>query len=145
MEKKSKEHKIKKITWVRIKHGDDLSHKLSDFCLENKIKLGFVSIIGALQKASFSFYDQEEKKYSKSYVNEPVEILSCLGNVSVKEGKPFLHAHLSVADKNGNVFGGHLEEGTIIFACECALFELEGDILERKYDQLTGLSLWDFS
>ncbi len=144
MARKSKQHKIKRLTWVKIGKGEDLLQALSSFCLENNIQLGFISIIGALQKASFSYYQQKEKKFYKNSINEPVEILSCVGNVSRKDGKPFIHAHIAVADKKGNTRGGHLENGTIVFACECALFELEGDLLERKFDELTGLSLWEF-
>ena len=144
MARKSKKHEIKRLTWVNIKYGEDLLKALTNFCLENNIQLGFISVIGALQKVNFSYYQQKEKSYYKNSIEGPVEIISCTGNVSMKDGKPFIHAHLTVADKNGNAFGGHLEEGTVVFACECALFELEGDLLERKYDELTGLSLWEF-
>lgn len=145
MARKSKQHKIKRLIWVKISYGEDLLKAVSDFCLKNNIRLAFISAIGALQKASFSYYLQKEKKYYKNLINKPVEILTCTGNVSVKDGKPFIHAHLTVADRKGNTFGGHLEGGTIVFACEAALFELEGDLLERKFDETTGLSLWDFS
>ena len=142
--KKTKEQKLKKFTWVNIKHGDDLLKSISEYCQENDIKSGFISVIGALQKAKFGYYNQREKKYYENTVDEPVEIVSCLGNISLKNGKSFVHAHISVAKADGNVFGGHLNEGCIVFAAECVIFELTGDLLERKFDDLTGLSLWEF-
>lgn len=142
--KKTKEQKLKKVTWVNIKHGDDLLKSISEYCQENDIKSGFISVIGALQKAKFGDYNQKEKKYYENTVDEPVEIISCLGNISLKNGKSFVHAHISVAKSDGNVFGGHLNEGCIVFAAECVVFELTGDLLERKFDDLTGLSLWEF-
>jgi len=145
MTRKFKQHSIKRLLWLQINYGEDLLKSVSTFCVENNIRLGFISIIGALQKASFSCYQQKEKKYHKNLIDAPTEILSCVGNISIKEGKPFVHVHLTVADEKGNAYGGHLEEGTIVFACECAVFELEGDLLERKFDDLTGLSLWDFA
>jgi len=145
MEERTKQQKINKLTWIDIKYGDDLLKSVSGYCLENDIKIGFISVIGALRKAKFGYYNQKEKKYYENAIEEPVEIISCLGNISIKDGKPFVHAHISVADSKGNVFGGHLNEGCIVFACECAIFKLEGDSLERKFDELTGLSLWDFS
>lgn len=145
MAHKSKQHKIKRVIWVSIKNGEDLLKAVSDFCAENNIQLGFISAIGALQKVNFDYYQQKEKKYYKNSINEPVEIVSCTGNVSMKDGKTFAHIHLVVADKKGNAFGGHLAQGSIVFACECALFELEGDLLERKFDETTGLFLWGFS
>ena len=145
MKRKTKEQRIKRVTWIKVRHGEDLLKALTDYCLENNVQLGFISIIGALQRVNFNYYHQKEKKYYKNSIEEPVEIVSCAGNVSMKEGKPFIHAHLAVADRKGNVFGGHLEEGTIVFAAECVLFELEGDLMERKFDKTTGLFLWDFS
>ncbi len=143
--KKSKRQKIKRVTWIPLKHGDDLLNSVSDFCLQNDIQAGFITAIGALQKAKFGYYDQKERKYQENSMEESVEIISCLGNVSIKDGKPFVHLHISVADDKGNVFGGHLNGGCLVFAAECAIFELAGDKLERKPDKLTGLSLWDFS
>jgi len=144
MAEKAKQQKINKVRWVNIKYGDDLLRAILNYCLKNNIKIGFISAIGALQKVNFGYYNQKEKKYYENSLEKPVEIVSCLGNISIKDGKPFIHAHLSVADDKGNVFGGHLNEGSIVFACECAIFELEGDLLERKFDEITGLSLWDF-
>lgn len=145
MGKKTKQQKISKIIWLEIKHGEDLLKSITDFCIEKNMKSGFISVIGALQKAKFGYYNQQEKKYYENTKDKPVEIISCLGNISVKDGNPFVHAHISVADEKGNVVGGHLKEGCIVFAAECAIFELEGDLMERRFDALTGLSLWDFS
>lgn len=143
--KKSRQQKIKRLVWVHIEHGDDLLKAISGYCIENKIKAGIVSVIGALQKARFGYYNQKEKKYYENSLNEPVEIVTCWGNISIKDGKPFAHAHISVADNKGNVFGGHLNEGCIVFAAECVIFELKGDSLKREFDETTGLFLWDFS
>ncbi|MFH0955765.1 MAG: PPC domain-containing DNA-binding protein [Candidatus Falkowbacteria bacterium] len=141
---KTKKQKINKLVWLEIKNGDDLHGALSNYCLKNKIKAGLIFAVGALKNAKFGFYDQTKKKYLAETVNQPLEILSCLGNVSLKDGKPFVHAHLTVSDKTGRVYGGHLEKGTIIFACECAVIEAGGQLLNRKFDKLTGLNLWDF-
>lgn len=146
MRKKTKEQKINKVNWLKIKHGDDLLEAITQHCLKNRITKGLIIAIGALQKAKFSYYKQKEKRFclKKSFA-KPVEIISCLGNVSLKDGKPFVHAHLALADQQGRVFGGHLTEGCLVFACECAVFELKGDLLERRFDKLTGLFLWDFT
>lgn len=141
----AKQGEIKKYFWVQIKHGDDLLEKITEFCQEKKIENGLVLAIGALQKARLGYYLQQEKRYTEIVVNEPVEIVSCLGNVSLKEGQPFVHAHLSTANKEGKVVGGHMNPGCLVFACECLIIPLEGEPSERVFDPLTGLSLWKFS
>lgn len=142
---KIKKQKINKLIWLEIKHGDDLHGVLTDYCFKNNIKAGMIFAIGALKKVKLGFYDQANKKYLAKKVNKPLEILSCLGNISLKDGQPFIHAHLTVSDKAGRVYGGHLEPGSIIFACECAIMEASGELLNRKFNKLTGLNLWNFS
>jgi len=61
-----------------------------------------------------------------------MEISSCLGNISLKDGEIFVHAHVTLADKEGRVLGGHLAPGTIIFAAECRITELKGESLKTK-------------
>ncbi|UCE28086.1 MAG: DUF296 domain-containing protein, partial [Candidatus Coatesbacteria bacterium] len=65
------------------------------------------------------------------------------GNVSLNEGEPFVHCHLTVADRDGNAFGGHCLPGCEIFVCELAIIELIGDppIREPK-DECGGLAVW---
>jgi len=72
-----------------------------------------------------------------------MEITKLTGNVSLKDGQPMVHAHITLADEQGQAFGGHLAEGTRIFACEVIIEAYAGDIFERTWDETTGLSLWE--
>jgi predicted DNA-binding protein with PD1-like motif len=95
-----------------------------------------------LKSAKLGFYDQHKHEYSEHMLSAPQEIASCVGNISIKEGEPFVHAHVVLGDENGNVKAGHLLEGKV-FAAEIHLFELLGEKIERENDAVTGLSLWD--
>lgn len=139
-----KKQKINKLIWPEIKHGDDLHGVLSDYCLKSNVKAGLIFAVGALKNAKLSFYDQAKKVFLPENIDKPLEILSCLGNISLKNGKPFVHAHLTVSDKTGRVYGGHLEKGSVVFACECAILKTSGQFLNRKFNKLTGLNLWNF-
>lgn len=140
-----KKQTINKLVWPEIKNGDDLHNSLTVYCIKNNVKAGLILAVGALKNAKLSFYDQAKKVFIPQNINKSLEILSCLGNISLKDGKPFVHAHLTVSDKTGRVYGGHLEKGSIIFACECTIVETSGELLNRKFDKLTGLNLWDFN
>ncbi|HNV23772.1 MAG TPA: DUF296 domain-containing protein, partial [Candidatus Omnitrophota bacterium] len=88
-------------------------------------------------------YKQQEQQYVECVsLEKKLEIVSCLGNISLKENKPFVHAHITLADLKGQCYGGHLMPGTIIFAAEYYIKELTGLELQRGLDQETGLSLW---
>jgi predicted DNA-binding protein with PD1-like motif len=54
-----------------------------------------------------------------------------------------VHAHLVLSDEKGKAFGGHLLEGTELFACELMMNEYKNLRIERKYDKLTGLNLME--
>lgn len=127
----------------KLEHDSDLIGELTKICLDNGIKLGRVEAIGAVKKARIGYYDQNEKKYNFIEIDRHLEITSLMGNVSLKDGKPIIHAHITLADKNGNAFGGHLAEGTIVFACEFYLTSFDGPEYNRGYDEVTGLPLWE--
>ncbi|MBN1457525.1 MAG: DNA-binding protein [Sedimentisphaerales bacterium] len=126
----------------KLEHDKDLLGELTKICLDNNIKLGKVEVLGAVKKTRIGYYDQDNKQYSFIEMNEHLEITGLVGNVSLKNGKPIVHAHITLADKDGNAFGGHLAEGTIVFACEFYLTSLDGPEYERGYDKTTGLPLW---
>ena len=129
----------------RFQKDEDLFKSLTDFLENNNIKTGFISGIGALQKAVLGYYNQKEFKYQTIEVDKPVEVVSFTGNVSIKDGHSFPHCHIVVADENGYTKAGHLMEGCRIFAFEFLIISLEGIPLERGFDQSTKLPLWMFS
>ena len=116
---------------------------MSRFAKEKSIGAATFAAIGALKSARLGFYDQGNHKYSEIILSEPQEIASCTGNISTKEDKIFVHAHSTLANRNGKTTGGHLLEGKV-FAGEIHLLELLGKNVVRKYDNVTGLYLWDF-
>ena len=129
---------------LRLPYGEDLLLTLKRFCDENEITQGTLIVIGAVQQATVGYYDQKAREYRANSFNQPMEIVSCSGNISLLEGEPFVHAHIVLADSEGKpVAAGHLMEDTIIFAGEAFVQELIGEPLVRKFDEQTSLSLWE--
>lgn len=132
----------KKIIMGKLSFGCDLLEELTKVANESGVRLGRIEAIGAVQKARIGFYNQNKHKYQFHLFNQPQEIVKLAGNISMKDGKPFVHAHVTLADKAGKSYGGHLAEGTIVFACEFVLEAFEGPEFSRRLDKETGLSLW---
>ncbi|MGA1844326.1 MAG: PPC domain-containing DNA-binding protein [bacterium] len=132
-----------KVFMGKLSHGADLLGELTDICIREGIRLGRIEAFGAVQKAALGFYDQRTRTYQGFALDRPLEITKLIGNVSLKEGKPMVHAHITLADKDGSAYGGHLMPGTIIFACEFVLQVFEGPVFHREYDERTGLPLWN--
>ena len=127
----------------RLETGDDLLEELTKFVQGKEIKAGKISAIGAVEEATISYYDQETKEYGQQKLDESLEIINLEGNISLKDGEPIVHVHVALADEEGHVYGGHLEEGTTVFACEFVIQEYEGEFLERGLHQPTELPLWE--
>lgn len=126
----------------KLGFGCDLLEGLTKVCTEQNITLGRVEAIGAVKSARIGFYNQESRLYEYLSLDCPLEITHLTGNVSLKDGVPFVHAHVTLADREGKCHGGHLVQGTTVFACEFILEAYEGTCLERKPDDETGLYLW---
>ena len=127
---------------VRVKHDSNIINFVTELAKTHGIMIAAFTAIGALKHAKLGFYDQEKHEYLENVLSAPQEIACCAGNVSLKKGEPFVHAHAVLADLNGNTKAGHLLEGRV-FAAEVHLTELLGEKVLRKHDDVTGLSLWD--
>jgi len=127
----------------RLKKGDDLLGALQQICSQQDIKLAEIRGLGAVKHARIGYYDQDGREYTFVDLAQHMELLALIGNVSIKDGKPFVHAHVTFANSQGESFGGHLAEGTEVFACEFIITEyLSNTALERAPDDETGLFLW---
>ena len=129
---------------ARLDHGAEIISQISDIARDAKIEVGVFGVIGALSQAELSYYDQDSLQYGRILIEKPVELVSCSGNISEKDDRPFVHAHAVLAGQEGTVRGGHLSSGTI-FAAELHCQELLGLPLKRDHDSITGLNLWNKS
>ena len=127
---------------VRVEHDADLIMSITSIARRNSIKAATFTAIGALKNAKIGFYDQDNHEYKETTLSTPQEIASCIGNISIKDEVPFVHAHAVLADKKDRVKAGHLLEGRV-FAAEVHITEFSESKLTRKNDAETGLSLWD--
>ena len=126
----------------RLEKGSDLVAEIERFCTERSIVAAWVSAIGAVERARFAYYEQDAHRYSELESDTHHEIVGFVGNVSLREGRPFLHAHATFADAAGETRGGHLLPGVVVFACEVTIREMTDVPLVRTHDEATGLALW---
>ncbi|GAB6139083.1 PPC domain-containing DNA-binding protein [Halanaerobaculum tunisiense] len=137
-----KDYEVNKVYQGRLETGDDLLTELTELIKKEEIKAGKVSAIGAVKEATLSYYDQVTQEYQEEYFEEALEIVNLSGNISLKDGQPIIHAHISLGNEEGKLYGGHLAKGTTVFACEFAIEEYKGEEFNRGLHQETGLPLW---
>ena len=75
--------------------------------------------------------------------DEELELVNLTGNISIQDNRPMVHAHVTLADKDYHVIGGHLMLGTKTYVCEAYVQEIVGEPKVRRMDKVTKLSLWN--
>jgi hypothetical protein len=126
----------------RLATGSDLVAEIERFCLEREVVAAQVTVIGAVRRARFAYYEQVDHRYAELGSETHHEIVGFVGNISLRDNRPFLHAHATFADAAGATVGGHLLPGCEVFAAEVMIRELGDVSLVRIHDEETGLALW---
>ncbi len=111
-------------TVIRFDLGEKFPETLSEWCKKEEVEsAAIVAGIGMLEDIEIGRYDGRE--YAKELILPSSEILSLQGNVSMKEGEPFVHLHVSLANEDLNARGGHLFSGSVSMTIELVMLELE--------------------
>ena len=126
----------------RLATGSDLVEEIERHCLEQEITAAQVTVIGAMRRARYAYYEQTDHRYLELESATHHELVGFVGNVSLRDNRPFLHAHATFADADGATVGGHLLRGCEVFAAEVMIRELGDVSLVRMHDEETGLALW---
>ena len=124
--------------------NEEAKESLLRFATENKLRGAQVTAIGAFSDVTLGFFDREKKSYQEIPIKEQVEVLSFVGNIVEKDGKPMLHAHVVVGKADGTAHGGHFLNGRVWPTLEMIVSEMPGH-LRRVRDEETGLPLIDLS
>ena len=126
----------------RLETGSDLVDEIERTCAEQGVLAAQVTVIGAVRRAAFAYFDQPTREYLPLASDEHHEIVGFIGNVSLRDDRPFLHAHATFADASGGTVGGHLTRGFEVFMAEVMIREITGVTLVRTFDEATGLAIW---
>ena len=127
--------------FIRLETGDDVHASLTAAAEKHGVASGWFSGIGAASGVELGYYDLKRKDYNRWEVAGDVEFASASGSLGLVNGKPFVHLHAVVSDRDCVTHGGHLFRATTGATLEFLLLVGEGTI-ERTPDEATGLNLW---
>lgn len=119
-------------TALRLEPGDDLRRRLEALTVERGWPAAFVIAgIGSLRITALRLADATEPLQLQT----PVEILSLCGSLSPAGA----HLHMTIADAQGRVLGGHVAAGCEVRTTVELLVEVLEDLrFERMADARTG-------
>jgi len=129
-----------KVYAVVFDPGDEVMAGLQAFARDAGLDAAQITALGAFSRATFGYYDRERREYEKIPVEEQVEVISLLGNISRNEGDPQIHVHGVVGRRDGTTRGGHLLEGHVWPTLEAIVTETPS-YLRRRMSAEAGLPL----
>ena len=128
---------------IVLEKGDKLVESLQEAIIKEGIKTGWIFGLGACSWAEIGFYDLKSQNYHWKKYQEPLEILSLQGNVSLSEDQPTLHVHGTFSNDQLQSIGGHVKDLEVAGTCEIFLHDWFASPISRKADPNTGLNLLD--
>ena len=126
---------------VSLTRREEVVGQLTRFCQNRGFPHAAIEGIGAIEGIIIGAYDLEERIYRKQELTGGWELLALNGNFSWISGQPMLHTHVTLADLDGRVRGGHLFAAVVHITLELIL--RPGTVrVERGLDEACGLNLW---
>ena len=131
--------KVKNSYIVHVEKGEKVVESLTNFCKQNNIHSAQLAGIGAVKNIDIGAYDIDTKDYIHRVFDEILELLSFQGNIALKDGEPFLHAHITLSNHDMEVFGGHLFEMEVAAVGEFIIHDFQNET-HRKLNEDIGLA-----
>ena len=127
--------------YMTLAKGDNINKTFESFAEVKGVGCAWLNGIGALENPEIGYYSLEDKAYHRKFFKGEYELTSLIGNITLKEGKPFSHTHITFSDTEFRVFGGHLFNANITAAGEF-IMQFGSDEINREMNAEIGLPLW---
>jgi predicted DNA-binding protein with PD1-like motif len=121
---------------------DEALRAITSFARERQLGTTQFTAIGAFSRVVVAYFDWTTREYRNIPIAEQVEVLSLVGDVTLENGTPKVHAHVVVGKADATAHGGHLVEGIVRPTLEIVLTETPAH-LRRRFDAESGVALID--
>ena len=129
---------------LRLDPGEEIVASLTRLVEAEQVELASVSALGAANDVTIGIFNTAEKQYYSRRYQGDFEISALVGNVTRKDGEPYLHLHITIGNPvTGEVHAGHLSSATISATLELFLQVWDGQV-GRKFSDTVGLNLLEF-
>ncbi len=127
---------------LALEIGEELVDSILRYAEQSKIYAASIQAIGAIRNFELGYYVLDQKQYLRKKVDEIAELISCSGNLAIKDGNPFVHVHVSAGLRDFSVIGGHLFSAIVAVTAEVIMRPMP-NVIKRSFNNETGLYLLD--
>lgn len=127
---------------LRVQVKEDIVQAITTLVEDESIKLATVQGIGACDDVEIGLYEVSTASYEKTQLKEELELASLLGNISTKDGKPYIHLHAIFGNGKDKTYCGHLNKAIVSGTAEIFITTINGSV-DRKICNDTKLNVFD--
>ena len=123
-----------------LKAGSKIPDDILAIARKEKMRTATVGAIGGVQELKLGYFNHREKRYEEHEFREFLEVTGILGNLTLKEGKPFLHIHGTFGRRDLSTLAGHIVAAKVSPLLEVAVTPTKNRAL-RRFDDDLGLNV----
>jgi predicted DNA-binding protein with PD1-like motif len=127
---------------VVLDTGEEPMSLVAKFAVEHRLGGSHFTAIGAFSSVVVAYFDWSSKRYQHIPIDEQVEVLSMIGDITIHHDKPAVHAHVVLGKADGSAHGGHLVRASVRPTLEIVITEAPRH-MHRVHDAESGLALID--
>lgn len=129
---------------MRFESGERIAVPLIAWLKAEGIGYATMAGLGAVSSATVSYWNGETQEYEQHQLDDQMEVVSLIGNVSLKDGEPFTHIHVTLGCRDLSIVGGHFNDAVVHPNLELWLRPEVGAV-ERTLDAACGLYVMKLS
>jgi len=123
-----------------LKAGAKVPDDILAIAKRERIATARVEAIGGVEELKLAYFNHVTKRYEEHEFQEFLEVTSILGNITLKDRKPFLHIHGTFGRKDLSTLAGHVMTAKVYPLLEVVVTPTKNRAL-RRFDDDFGLNV----
>jgi len=123
-----------------LKAGAKIPEDILAIVSKEKVATARVEAIGGVEELRLAYFNRNSKRYEEHDFREFLEVAGILGNVTLKDGKPFLHVHGTFGRRDLSALAGHVVTAKVFPLLEVVITPTRNRAL-RRFDDELGLNV----
>jgi len=123
-----------------LKAGAKIPDDILEIAKRERISTARIEAIGGVEELRLAYFNRRKKRYEEHTFREFLEVAGILGNITLKDGKPFLHVHGTFGRRDLSALSGHVMTAKVYPILEVVVTPTE-NTARRRFDDELGLNV----
>jgi len=127
---------------IRLASGEHAHDEVTEVLRREQVGYATLSGLGAVRWVRLAYWNSATREYEAHELDEQLEVVSLIGNVTLRDSEPFIHWHVSLGRADLSILGGHLLDAVAHPNFEVWI-QRETEAVHRRVEPASGLALMD--